>query len=309
LGVPELTVSAPASIAGSYEVGTAAFGPALTAAGVGGQIVQALDAADAAGPTTTDACSPLTNAAAVAGGIALVDRGTCGFIVKAANVQAAGAVAMIVADNAPGAPPAGLGGVDPTIVIPAVRITITDGALIKAQLAAGVLATLGVDMTRRAGTNDAGLVLLNAPNPVVPGSSISHWDPVAAPNLVMEPAINRDLTHRVAAPYDLTLPLMRDIGWFPDADNEGIADDVDQCDASNLDATISIGGRNTGIANQLFASGCTMNDYIIIAAAGSGSNQGGFVSAVAQLANAWLAAGLITTEQKDILLAAAARRR
>jgi hypothetical protein len=29
----------------------------------------------------------------------------------------------------------------------------------------------------------------------------------------MEPAINSDLTHEVEAPYDLTLPLLHDIGW------------------------------------------------------------------------------------------------
>ena len=271
LGVPELTVSAPATIAGTYEVGSAAFGEPLSASGISGQIVQALDAVDAAGPTTFDACSPLTNAAAVAGRIALVDRGTCGFIVKAANVQAAGALAMIVADNAAGAPPAGLGGADPTITIPSVRITITDGALIKAQLGAGVFAQLGLDMTRRAGTNDAGLVFLNAPNPVVPGSSISHWDPIASPNLVMEPAINRDLGHTLVAPADLTLPLMRDIGWFPDADNEGIEDGVDQCDASDLRETLIVGGQDTGIANALFTTGCTMSDYVIAAGASEGN--------------------------------------
>ena len=34
---------------------------------------------DAAGPSTTDGCSPLSNVAQVAGKIALIDRGTCGF--------------------------------------------------------------------------------------------------------------------------------------------------------------------------------------------------------------------------------------
>ena len=51
-----------------------------------------------------------------------------------------------------------------------------------------------------------------------------------------------------------------------------------------------------------------MSDYIIAAAAAS-PNRGAYVAAVAQLANAWLAAGLITQEQKDILLAAVARHR
>jgi hypothetical protein len=304
-GVPALTITAPAGIAGSYEVGTASFGAPLTAAGVAGTIVQALDAADPSGPSTTDGCTPLTNAAAVAGKIALVDRGTCGFIVKAANLQAAGAIAMIVADNAPGSPPAGLGGVDPALTIPSVRVTITDGGLIKAQLANGVFARLGLDMTRRAGTDSAGRVMMNAPNPVVPGSSISHWDPIAFKNLLMEPAVNPDLTHSLVPPQDLTIPLMHDIGWFPDADNDGFADTLDECDSSDLRATLFVAGTNTGVANRLFTNGCTMSDYVIAAAAGA-RNHGGFVSAVAHLGNSWRAAGLITNEERSAIQTAAA---
>ncbi len=52
--------------------------------------------------------------------------------------------------------------------------------------------------------------MLYAPNPVQTGSSVSHWDISALPNLLMEPAINSDLDHTV----DLTLEQMRDIGWF-----------------------------------------------------------------------------------------------
>src|SRR5207245_9592085 len=106
-GTPLLRVTAPGAIAGIYQVGAASFGPPLTAAGVSGTIVQALDPSDAAGASTTDACSPLTNAAAVVGKIALVDRGTCGFIVKVKNAQNAGAIAVVVADNVAGGPPAG----------------------------------------------------------------------------------------------------------------------------------------------------------------------------------------------------------
>jgi hypothetical protein len=304
-GVPGLDISSPAAIAGTYEVGAATFGPPLGSPGISGQIVQALDAANAGGPTTFDACTALTNAAAVAGRIALVDRGTCGFVVKAANVQAAGAIAMVVADNAAGAPPAPLGGVDPTITIPSVRITITDGALIKAQLANGVSGQLGVDLTRRAGTDAAGRVLMNTPNPVVPGSTISHWDPIAFKNLLMEPAVNSDLTHSLVPPDDLTLALMHDIGWFPDADNDGFADGGDACDASDLGATVVVGDEDTGIASVLFSTGCTMNDYVDAAAAAAG-NHGSFVSAIAHLGNDWRKDGLITNRERSTLQTAAA---
>ena len=85
-GTPLLTVNSPAAISGNYAVGSASFGAPLAALGITGDVVQGLDPADAAGSTTFDACSPLTNAGAVAGNIALVDRGTCGFVVKVKNV-------------------------------------------------------------------------------------------------------------------------------------------------------------------------------------------------------------------------------
>jgi hypothetical protein len=53
------------------------------------------------------------------------------------------------------------------------------------------------------------------PNPFQSGSSVSHWDTIATPNLLMEPAINGDLTHSVTSPQDLTFPLLKDLGWNP----------------------------------------------------------------------------------------------
>jgi hypothetical protein len=308
-GTAFLRITAPAAIAGVYQVGTASFGAPLTAAGLSGQVVQALDAAEPAAPplpagTTTDGCSPLTNAAAVAGKIALVDRGLCGFVVKVKNAQNAGAIAVIVADNVAGGPPAGLGGADPTITIPSVRITLADGNTIKAQLAAGVNAVLGLDLTLLSGADSSGRVIMNAPNPVQPGSSVSHWDPLTSPNQLMEPAINFDLTHSVVPPQDLTLSLLRDIGWFPDADLDGFADDDDECDASDLRPTLFVRTTNTGVANRMFTNGCTMSDYVI-AADDSAKNHGQFVSAVTHLANGWRGAGLITNDERKAIHSAA----
>jgi len=212
-GTPLMKVNAPAGIAGNYEVGAASFGAALTVGGVTGNVVQALDAADGSGPTTTDGCTALTNAAAVSGNIAIIDRGTCGFTVKVKNAQDAGAIAVIIADNAAGSPPAGLGGADPLVVIPAVRITLDDGNAIKAQLGTGVNVTLKLDNTIRAGADKFGKPLMFSPNPFQSGSSVSHWDTSASPNQLMEPSINADLTHEVTPPNDLTYSQMRDIGW------------------------------------------------------------------------------------------------
>ena len=225
-GTPILRVHAPPAITADLEVGLASFGPNLTDGAVSGRLVAAADPADTTGPSTTDGCSPFTNAAEVSGNVALIDRGTCTFVIKVRNAQAAGARAVVIADNAAGNPPPGLGGTDPSILIPSVRVTQSDGAALRAALPAGVDVTLQLDLSRRAGTDSAGRMLMNSTDPVQPGSSISHWDPIALPNLLMEPNISRDLTHGV----DLTLPAFRDIGWFADADSDGISDEADNCD-------------------------------------------------------------------------------
>lgn len=299
-GVPQLIVSSPPAIAGTFELGAAAFGPPLSSPGVSGTVVQALDPADGAGPSTTDGCSPLTNAAAVANNIALIDRGTCGFVVKVKNAQNAGARAVVIADNVAGSPPAGLGGVDPTIVIPAGRITLADGNTIKAQLGAGVTATLGVNLAQLAGADAQGHAQMNAPNPVAAGSSISHWDPIAFPNLLMEPSINADLAQGV----DMTLDQMVDIGWFSDAD--GVPDGADVCIGSDTRPTVVIDGCDSGVANPVFGNGCTISDLVADCAAGA-ANHGAFVSCVAHLTDQLKKEGVISGSGKGAIQSCAAR--
>ena len=136
---PQLTINSPASIAANYAAGSASFGPPLTLAGLTGNVVLGDDGVG----TTSDACEPLVNGDAVSGNIALVDRGICGFVIKVKNAQDAGAVGVIVADNQPG-PAAGMGGADPTIVIPSLRVTLATGNLVKGELANTVNATLRI---------------------------------------------------------------------------------------------------------------------------------------------------------------------
>ena len=233
-GTPELEIkSGPAR--GTYMVGTASFGPALTNNGVHKKIGQVVDQPAGTGL----ACTPLdaVNAKAVKRRIALIDRGACGFVVKVKNAQDAGARAVIIVDNVPGTPPAGLGGADPTITIPSIRISLADGNTIKAAIAAlaaasrkgpddgdddeandgergdGVAAWMHLDRDQLAGADKLGRVMLYTPNPFQGGSSVSHWDTSAFKNLLMEPAINGDLTHNVTPPDDLTKPFFKDIGW------------------------------------------------------------------------------------------------
>lgn len=217
LGTPELLATAPASLAGSYLVGAASFGPQLSASGVSGEVMPVVTQIAANG----NACDPFNamNTLAVSGKIALVDRGVCGFAIKVKNAQNAGAIGVLVADNVAGSPPAGLGGSDPSITIPSVRITLADGNKFKDALKyrsrtrSGVFVTLRVDMSTYAGADPSGHALMYTPNPFQSGSSVSHFDTSAFRNLLMEPAINGDLTLNVAPPFDLTFSLLKDIGW------------------------------------------------------------------------------------------------
>ena len=313
-GSPGVQVTSPVVIAGPYQFGLAGFGPALGNPNVLADVVAAEDAADVAGPATTDGCSPFTNAAAVAGKVALVERGTCGFAVKARNATDAGAAAVIIYNNAanvnagpPGMADDGING--QFVTIPSVSLRRADGLSILGQIGGGVTASLGVDLSIRAGADALNRARVFAPFPVAGGSSISHYDTVASRNLLMEPAINGDLTHKVKAPDDLTFELLRDIGWtFPDADSDGVADDEDCNPNSDVRPTIIIGTRDTGVPNMLFANGCTMSDLIAQLAA-SARNHGQFVSGVAHLTNQWVQDGLITGQQKGAIQSAAAKFR
>jgi hypothetical protein len=216
---PELRVvgAGATSPAGDlYAIGLAAFGPRLDKSPVTGQIAQVALQADSPG----SACTPFNaaNAAAVRRNIALVSRGTCGFAVKVKNAQDAGAIGVIVADNAPG-PVADMGGADPTITIPAVRVTQADGAVIAASLTkpngnlAGTVGKFELSKTLLSGADAERRITMFTPNPYQPGSSVSHYNTTAIRNQLMEPAINADLTHSVTAPTDLTFELLKDIGW------------------------------------------------------------------------------------------------
>ncbi|RMH19709.1 MAG: peptidase [Acidobacteria bacterium] len=224
---PVLNVKKPKSIAGNFIAQPAAFGPAfpggdsdsddsdsdsdsdvVVGVGLKGKIALADDGVGAGG----DGCQAIVSD--VDGKIALIDRGGCAFTVKVANAQAAGAEGAIVANNVPGGGPAPMGGSDPSIVIPSIGISLEDGDAIKAELAAGekVKVAFGFDPLLLAGADASGQVKLYAPNPVQPGSSISHWDVSATPNLLMEPF--NTPTIRASENLDLTPALFLDEGWM-----------------------------------------------------------------------------------------------
>ena len=127
----KVQIATPPAIAGTYAAVPAAFGPPLPASAATGPLVMAEPA---------NACSALTNSAAVSGKTVVIDRGTCTFVTKVKAAQDAGAAAVIVANNAGDA--SVMGGSDNTITIPSAMISQADGTLIKAQLAGGVTGSL-----------------------------------------------------------------------------------------------------------------------------------------------------------------------
>ena len=130
-GTDEVVVGAQA-----FDAVVAAFSAPLSTTGVTGGIQLVNDGV--AGGTVTDACEPLARGS-LAGAIALIDRGLCNFDLKAKHAQSAGAVGVIIANNAAGAPfqMAGSGG----FKIPSVMISQADGATLRA-LAPGTSTTV-----------------------------------------------------------------------------------------------------------------------------------------------------------------------
>ncbi|SMB96088.1 peptidase M36 fungalysin [Hymenobacter roseosalivarius DSM 11622] len=132
-GIPDkelFKVTAPSPLVGAYPALEATFSRKLTPVPVAGKLVVAATATG----VSQEGCSMFTNAADIAGNIAVVYRGTCGFANKVQNAQIAGAIAVVVINNAPGAPIA-MGGAPapgtPAIIIPAVMIGQAEGKLIR----------------------------------------------------------------------------------------------------------------------------------------------------------------------------------
>ena len=132
-----LTVVSPGSVAGDYPASEGSFTKPLAATGnLTGALV-------ATSPTL--ACSALTNADALKGKIALIDRGACTFVDKIARAEAAGAVAALVIDQEDNEVPFSMGGSGKDVGIPGMLIRLADGAKIRAALADGVIVTFRSD--------------------------------------------------------------------------------------------------------------------------------------------------------------------
>ena len=152
MGSHQVTVNSPTSLAATYSASGAFFGPLLESTGITGEIVLANDGTGAA----TDGCEPIVND--VAGKIALIDRGTCVFVLKVKNAQNAGAAAVVIANNQ-GNTTFAMGGSDATITISSVMVGQTDGQLLRRRRGpAAVNATVARGLPARDSAVDADIV-------------------------------------------------------------------------------------------------------------------------------------------------------
>ncbi len=220
-----LEMTAPPGVAGNYAAAGAIFGEVQTdPVSFSGDI----ELVNTGSGTPTDGCDPLVGF--TPGNIAFIDRGTCEFGVKGLNAQNAGASAAIVANSQDGTVLVNMGGgvVGDQVTIPLIAIGQNDGNLIRPQLPGSGIATL----QSRWGMHPAGYALLYAPNPVELGSSVSHFDFSAWPDLLMEPFDNEAVFNEV----DLTPWQFKDVGHTIFGDDV-FADGFETGDTTQWDGT------------------------------------------------------------------------
>jgi Zn-dependent metalloprotease len=167
---PTVNITAPAAIAGIKATGSADFGAQtfnLSNSLVG------VDVGSAAAGCT------LPFAVNVTGKIAFIDRGTCGFAVKALNAQQSGAVAVIIGNNQLGTVASNMTGGSVSNTIPTVMVTQNDGTAIKAQLA---LTTVSASLSRGPGTDNSVRWLMGEDSSAFGGAIRDMYNPTCYGN-------------------------------------------------------------------------------------------------------------------------------
>jgi MYXO-CTERM domain-containing protein len=210
------------------------FGPYLSAGSIRGPIVLG---------------SPVTGCASgsgYTGAIVLFQGGACPSVQITSLAESAGALAVLISDPDEVDPPSSLE-VPPelsamfAVGIPTIGVTFDDASLLTAG---GESATLDADSTRLVGTDAQGRMYLYASDPLVPGSTVSHWDPLARPDLMEEPKASYQVSHDLR----MEAALMRDIGWAPFCGN-GEIDQAEQCDNGSANSDVTPGACRTDCTN------------------------------------------------------------
>jgi hypothetical protein len=227
-GAPRL-VTQP-NVAGlSGNLGEMIFGPALTTTGLSGPLVVG---------NPDDGCNVLPFRS---GAIFLLFGGGCSPLNKADFAASAGGVAMLVTDDNGFAPPSSVEVPAEDLIrlpatIPGIAITEGDRQLLANSAGQNVTVTISPQSGRLVGADDAGRPYLYAVVPIRPGSSVSHWDTLARPDLLEEPETGYvSHPHRVA----MEAAALYDIGWTPFCGNSQIDPPDEECDngPANNDTT------------------------------------------------------------------------
>ncbi|MBK8283968.1 MAG: S8 family serine peptidase [Ahniella sp.] len=180
----KVQINSPPAIAGTVQAGsntmtdTNAGTPIPAVSGQTGNVVLMVDAV----APVNDGCTAPTNAAALAGNIAMVDRGVCGFNVKIEFAQNAGAIGVLVADNVSDPLTPAMGGAATIdLTVPAVRISLESGNAIRAELLNGpvnvsmLAANAGDSLSgfSSRGPRGGGLTQILKPDVAAPGQNIT----------------------------------------------------------------------------------------------------------------------------------------
>ncbi len=178
----------------------------------------------------------------VSGAIAISPGDTCHPMNLTYSAEQAGAIATLITTEA--LPPENFDvPVEDLAEIPlnttALEIHADDAELLLA--ATGVMVTLSADMAQLNGADPEGRLYMYASLPLRSSSTASHFDPMARPDLTMEPAESTNPRH------DITVDraLLRDVGWRTLCGN-GMPDTGEECDngATNSD-TVADACRTT----------------------------------------------------------------
>lgn len=245
-GAP-LLATVPAVAGFSGQLGEAEFGRYVAATGASGPL-----AAVNVNPATCGVPGSLS------GKVVLFPIPSCAPIQAVFMAQTAGAVAVLVADGT--SPPFSVGTFPSlismfSITIPVLGVSVADG---NALLAAGSpTVNLTANGARMLGGDEAGRMYLFASNPIQPGSTVSHWDPLSRPDLLLEPVSGTLPAHDIR----MELALFRDIGWRTVCGN-GTMDPGEACDQ----------GADNGAPTATCRSDCTL---VSTGSGGSGGGGGG----------------------------------
>jgi MYXO-CTERM domain-containing protein len=228
-GLPSVQVS-PSLSNFSGIIGEANYGRLVAdGAAISGQVAVA---------TVSSSCS--ISSASFSGKIALIlSSSSCSSLSAAYTVERSGGLAMLFAYNLAATPPPIALEVNAEqmaqfpVTIPTLALTFDDATLIKNAAASSTI-TLSADKSRAVGVDASGNTLLYASNPIQPGSTGAHWDPLVRPNLIEEP-VEQPIS---VTNLEMERALLWDIGWTATCGN-GTVDGQEACDngAANSDRT------------------------------------------------------------------------